>query len=355
MEETSTLYATVVANGWDSASHLMDQFIIAADKAERSNEKLEKQSEQTKSAMQKYGWRLGQVGMQVTDFTEEVQNGIKPLTAIQQQVPQALSAFGPMGVMAGVAVSLAAGIYKMSQALDDSGKAADVVKNTTSELNSMFTAEGTVVNGLAESMRRLSEADHEEYAAKLRLMEMAAHTSYDQQVKSINDLVNSSMSWKTNLSELKTEYSGLNMTFDQTVGMLMGVNDGHTVVTTSTRVLHDEVGHLVDRYGLAKGVATELVVAEAQFANDPTADHFRVLQRALLDATGSANAHKNELLDLASKMGPLGEEVIRLAQKFGVLQSAENGAFQRTPAEAKTVAERLEAMHEQGAVPVTCC
>lgn len=118
-------------------------------------------SEQMGRAMNKKPgmWNLGNVSMQLQDVAVQMQSGTKASVIFAQQGSQLLSAFGPMGMIAGLAAAVGGALYSAKQAGDEAFKALQTEsENFGKSLRIMSVGSITdMINGM-ETMSMRAEA-----------------------------------------------------------------------------------------------------------------------------------------------------------------------------------------------------
>lgn len=77
---------------------------------EKSGKTSAKMSKQGAKAAKANSWAMGQAAMQLQDVSVQAQMGTDSMRILGQQGPQLLSAFGPTGMLAGLAVAVGAGL-----------------------------------------------------------------------------------------------------------------------------------------------------------------------------------------------------------------------------------------------------
>jgi hypothetical protein len=136
---------------------------------------------------------LQNASYQITDFVVEVSNGIDPVRALGQQLPQLLSGFGAVGAVAGLAAAGVAALVPVIGSLvgvhGDAAKAAeDQTKSTDGLLKSLdATREGA--GSLAASITGLSSAQKSLVGASLEADLHAQSAAFDEAAKKAADYV----------------------------------------------------------------------------------------------------------------------------------------------------------------------
>ena len=90
----------------------------AAEKAAKNAARLE--SEASVKGSRGAAIKVQQAGYQVADFATQVTGGTSALTALGQQLPQFLGAFGPQGAVAGALIAVGLTAYKVFSGIGDS-------------------------------------------------------------------------------------------------------------------------------------------------------------------------------------------------------------------------------------------
>jgi hypothetical protein len=129
----------------------------------------------------RFSQQIGQVGFQVQDFAVQVASGQSALTAFAQQAPQALGAFGNIGIFAGVAIAVGAIAVQLLRG----GDANKLFNDTLEKSKELYDA-------LNDAAERRTEGQDREINRVLRLRDYYASLTEAQRegVRALEEAAN---------------------------------------------------------------------------------------------------------------------------------------------------------------------
>lgn len=138
-EEISTLIFKVQTEDLKKGSDALDKVGGSAKKAASSLDTYEKQTISSERATRQLSQRISNVSNQIQDFAVQTASGTSAVTAMGQQLPQLLGAFGTAGVVAGTVVALSAAIGgPLVKSLFDSTAALKEFEKAAQSTNSVL-------------------------------------------------------------------------------------------------------------------------------------------------------------------------------------------------------------------------
>lgn len=124
------------------------------EKVVATNEKLAKSNDKLNTSYRGTGGQVRNASYQLQDFFTQIQGGTSITTALSQQLPQLLSGFGLLGVVAGTA---AAGIGLIATAFDLFSSKSQKIANIQKATNSTLQETSNLISLFVDSTKLLTE------------------------------------------------------------------------------------------------------------------------------------------------------------------------------------------------------
>lgn len=264
----------------------------------------------------KFSQILGQAGLQAQDLAVQLNNGTSAITALGQQLPQFLGAFGPGGAIAGAVVALAALVANIATA----GDKAALATGEVSILDSAMRALTGGADEQKESMEKLALAYDKVTGARQDLLRIELQQRIADEAKAI----------KAQQQALDDIISRIGRGIDVSLAGA-GTYQRDLMALRELRTLADraEYGPLIEQLQQAGGVAGEL------------AGQALTASRAILNLRDSSNQAKEFLANLTGGMLNLNASATEVAGNATDLGSAMLEAFGKQLSDAMQRHTRL--------------
>lgn len=295
----------------------MENINSAANTAQGGFKKLETQTSKTAqavkgaiSSMRGAKEAIRGVGYQIQDMAVQAEMGTSAIRILGQQGPQILSLFGPLGAIAGAALTVFAAMSSLGGEVKTAKDQLDALAETTKALNDVFEISNTGVISLTEEMAKLREENYQLYQSKVAEAALKAaegmknlEGAVTQVSESFDTFLNTSA--KAIGQDIGNSFElakdSLNVLADAGISLndvLKGTADTSSLTIDEIANLQEVTLELASKYGIAKDEAGNLLEAMNTMINMPNAEN----TQAVADITAT----------LASKYGLANADLITL-------------------------------------------
>lgn len=352
----------------------MENINSAANTAQGGFKKLETQTSKTAqavksaiSSMRGAKEAIRGVGYQIQDMAVQAEMGTSAIRILGQQGPQILSLFGPLGAIAGAALTVFAAMSSLGGETKDAKEQLDAVNETVKRLQESFefSADGTAK--LNEEMVKLKDTNNQLYQSKLALMALEASEAMKglkAEVEKVSeefngfantaagvigqDLDNSFDLARESISKLSAE--GLNLN-----DALQGTGDTGRLTAGELMNLQEVTLELASKYGIAKDEAGNLLEAMNEMANNPSPATTLALANVTAELAEKYQHADSDLVRLNATMQQAAVLAGNLANAMGLAGQASdffaNGSIQglitRVKAAGTELAGKISKIHEE--------
>lgn len=352
----------------------MENINSAANTAQGGFKKLETQTSKTAqavksaiSSMRGAKEAIRGVGYQIQDMAVQAEMGTSAIRILGQQGPQILSLFGPLGAIAGAALTVFAAMSSLGGETKDAKEQLDAVNETVKRLQESFefSADGTAK--LNEEMIKLKDTNNQLYQSKLALMALEASEAMKglkAEVEKVSeefngfantaagvigqDLDNSFDLARESISKLSAE--GLNLN-----DALQGTGDTGRLTAGELMNLQEVTLELASKYGIAKDEAGNLLEAMNEMANNPSPATTLALANVTAELAEKYQHADSDLVRLNATMQQAAVLAGNLASAMGLAGQASdffaNGSIQglitRVKAAGTELAGKISKIHEE--------
>ncbi len=358
MADTASLVVRVRGDGIKSTASELERMSATANAASSSAAKLGVASAKAGKSTGKIGNTAQQAGYQLQDMIVQLQMGTSAFTAIGQQVPQFLGAFGPIGAITGAVVALgsAAGgiLYKsMSNATVSSKK----LEMANKSLGSVLRDNDDDVQVLSNSILKLARVSEQAAKAKIAAAMADAQTQIKGAQKAAEDAAQSvdaffsSINASGSLSNAVRELESYRKSGRTTEDAINALSNSTTAAYSNLGATANFVERLGDKLGLTATDAIALTDAMGKIEKAKTPEALKAAADKAFELSEKNKFANDELTKMSANLqkaffdmqrGKEASDALKGALKNLGKASADAGAEVR-----KSAAEQIESLRLQ--------
>lgn len=267
---------------------------------------------------------MQQAGYQIGDFAVQVQSGQNALVAFSQQGSQLAGAFGPVGAVVGVVLTLATIVGGQLMAnMTNANNASKDLDSAMQGLNQMLTTTTDGAKAFSDEFIHIAQVN-KELADALRL---TAELQAARALKEGGDAAKEAASDTGNLTTMIMGAAASTKNFNVYLGMLgvtasdydtamKQVNATGAGMDTIFSSMIGTLGSLQSKYGGTNQEVFKLAQAMNTLANSHhvTQDQIMAVINALRDLTGGTDAQSNAASGLIAKMTTLAAQLFHVKE-----------------------------------------
>ena len=272
---------------------------------------------------------MQQAGYQIGDFVVQVQSGQNALVAFSQQGSQLAGAFGPVGAVVGVVLTLASIIG--GQLIANMGGAVNKSKeldNSIASLNQIMDTGTQGAKAFSDEFVRISQTNQElanalkltaELKAKLALKDLA--DEYHATAEGVTHWYDSLKGGIASVKDFDSNLRALGITAGSTYAQAMATA---TNTTQGSQYLWQNLSNtlatLENQFGLSEEQAYRLAVALNNISHSavPAQSDLKVVNEILTQQRGATDEQNRAAIALMDTFNGLGQKALQLAEDMKV-------------------------------------
>lgn len=350
-DESASLIMKVSAEGAPAASKALDDVSQSADKAVASSKELRKEQEEAERASNRMRYAIGNAANQVQDFVVEVQGGINPLKAMNQQLPQLLGAFGPMGAVAGTVFALASALGStLYNAITNTKDNSKELKEASKELDTVFDTEAYGAAELSDKFMTLAANSKEAARAMLELEQRKIAQLLDDTNGKARDVAATfNDTFTTSIKTAVEEVTRFRAEGKDAFDVLKDAPTHSVAAVSGLADLDNVVRSVATSFGVTRDQAMDFTRQLVRVQETPTATTIQQLNDKMQELHGSVGPNNVAFEEMWTKVQKLNEVYAKLgAQSTEARKAIDDmtGTFRAQQYAAEGDAKYLESLRE---------